>query len=78
MDFAEAGLSHRLTVTFAEGAVPPLDEAGLDVLCAALGEDPRPAYRNEPGRVFSMRFRSLDVKFHVEGDLLTVVGWEKA
>ena len=42
----------------------------------ALGQ--HPAYRNEPGRVFSMRFRSLDVKFHVEGDLLTVVGWEKA
>ena len=75
--FAEAGLSHRLTVTVGDGVAIPLDGEKLGVLLDCLAEDPRPAYRDEKGRVFSMRFSSLDVHFTVEGDALTVVGCEE-
>ncbi len=74
--FAEGGLSHRLTVRFAEGVVLPLDEGRLRVLTESLAEDPRPAYREDDERVYSMRFASLDVKFTVQNDELTVTGYE--
>lgn len=74
--FAEAGLSHRLKVRFSAGIVLPLDEERLPVLIDCLAEDPRPAYRDD-GRVYSMRFASLDVKFTVQDTVLTVVGYEE-
>ncbi len=73
--FAEAGISHRLRVHFAEGVSLPLDGERLSVLTDCLAEDPRPAYRDD-ARAYSMRFASLDVRFTVQNDVLTVIGYE--
>ncbi|MFR4262621.1 MAG: tRNA (N6-threonylcarbamoyladenosine(37)-N6)-methyltransferase TrmO, partial [Butyricicoccaceae bacterium] len=35
-------------------------------------QDPRPGYQHEPGRVYGFPFAGFEVKFTVEGDLLTV------
>ena len=75
--FAEAGLSHRLAVRIAEEVSLPLDDARLRVLCDCLAEDPRPAYREDDDRVYTMRFASLDVRFTVQNDELTVTGYEE-
>lgn len=47
-------------------------------LVQVLTQDPRPAYHNDPDRVYGMRFAEYEVKFRVEEDTLYVVKVEKS
>ena len=67
---------HRLSVSFSEGATPPMEEEQLAVLCDCLAEDPRPSYQDEPDRIYHMRFAEWDVSFTVKEKELTVVGYK--
>ena len=49
-----------------------------ETLAEILSQDPRPAYQDEPDKVYGMLYKGLDIKFRVEGDVLTVLGAEKA
>lgn len=56
---------------------PPalLDRVPADkrsALLAALAQDPRPQYQDDPERVYGMAFAGLEVKFQVAGDRLAV------
>lgn len=66
--------SHRLRVECTDelwAAVPP----GLrEALAGVLACDPRPSYQHDPTRVYGMEFGGLEVKFTVDGDVLTVKG----
>ena len=42
-----------------------------------LASDPRPSYQNDAERVYGVRFAGYEIKFRVEGDVLTVVSAEK-
>lgn len=48
-------------------------EADLATLKEVLAQDPRPRYQNDPDKVYGMTFNDMDVRFKVEGDVLTVV-----
>lgn len=48
-----------------------------EAVLGILAQDPRPAYVQDPQRMYGMSFAGLDVKFRVEGDVLTVCGVEK-
>lgn len=48
-------------------------EADLATLKEVLAQDPRPRYQNDPYKVYGMTFNDMDVRFKVEGDVLTVV-----
>ena len=74
--YAAEGEGHRLTVTFREGATPPLDGRRLAALTGALADDPRPSYQEDPTRVYHMRFADTEVSFTVEGAHLTVIGYK--
>ena len=52
-----------------QALVPP---ERLPALLEALAQDPRPAYQQDPGRVYGMPYAGLDVRFSVEADVLTV------
>ena len=41
-----------------------------------LAEDPRPRYQNDPERVYGFAFSKYEVKFKVDGDVLTVISVE--
>jgi tRNA-Thr(GGU) m(6)t(6)A37 methyltransferase TsaA len=61
--------------------IPPqwLEEIPVDKRAAVTGvlaQDPRPPYQEDPERVYGMRFDTLEVKFRVEGEILTVCGVE--
>ena len=56
------------------GMVPP-DKR--DALLGVLRQDPRPAYQHDPERVYGFGFAGLEVRFRVDGDVLTVVGITK-
>ena len=49
----------------------PTDHLGA--LRAILSQDPRPAFHDDPERVYGMPFLDLDIRFKVSGRVLTVV-----
>ncbi len=71
--FATAGLEHKLAVCCPDelwAAVPTDSRAALR---GVLENDPRPSYQHDPERVYGMTFAGLEVKFSVDGDVLTVL-----
>ena len=73
--YAGEGEGHRLTVRLAEGVKPPFGGAQLNTLLAALAEDPRPSYQEDPERIYRMRYANCEVLFTVSGNSLTVIGF---
>jgi len=51
--------------------LPPERRAAL---LGVLRQDPRPAYQNDPERVYGLEFAGFDVKFTVDSGILTVCG----
>ena len=51
-------------------AIPAEHQAALR---AILSQDPRPAFHDDPERVYGMPFLHLDIRFKVSGRVLTVV-----
>ncbi|MDE6107783.1 MAG: tRNA (N6-threonylcarbamoyladenosine(37)-N6)-methyltransferase TrmO [Oscillospiraceae bacterium] len=47
-----------------------------EALIGVLSCDPRPHYQNDPERIYGMSFAGLEVKFTVDGEVLTVVAVE--
>lgn len=45
-----------------------------EVLKEILSQDPRPAYHDDPQRVYGLTYKGKNVRFRVEGDVLTVLG----
>ena len=45
----------------------------LEALKEILSLDPRPAYHNDPARVYGFQFAGCEIKFKVEEKILTVV-----
>lgn len=44
-----------------------------DALLGVLRSDPRPSYQHDPERLYGLSFGGVEVKFKVDGDVLTVV-----
>ena len=57
-----------------QAQVPP-DK--LAALTGVLAHDPRPAYQQDPERVYGMEFAGLNVRFSVRDEVLTVLEVEK-
>lgn len=71
--FVDSHPMQRLTVV-----VPPEMEAALGadataVLRQVLALDPRPHYQNDANKTYGMPFEGRDVRFTVQGNMLTVV-----
>ena len=56
-------------------AVPDELQSGL---IGVLRQDPRPAYQNDPDRVYGFSYEGLEIRFTVRDGILTVCGIEKA
>ena len=52
-----------------------MDPQTRETLSGLLSLDPRPAYQNEPGRVYRMSFGGKEVHFRVEDHILTVIDY---
>ncbi len=52
-----------------------MDLQTRETLSGLLSLDPRPAYQNEPGRVYGMPFGGKEVHFRVEDHILTVIDY---
>lgn len=72
--FAVPAAEHRLKVVFPEQWLEKVPEQLRDGLTEVLAQDPRPSYQHDPERVYGFGFARLEVKFTVDGDVLTVYG----
>lgn len=75
--FAAQTASHALRVVFPEELERRVPEALRPALRGVLSQDPRPAYQDDPGRVYGVAFAGLNVRFRVEGETLSVVDVEE-
>jgi tRNA-Thr(GGU) m(6)t(6)A37 methyltransferase TsaA len=48
-----------------------------DVLVHILQQDPRPSYQNDADRIYSFGFSKWEIRFKVDGEILTVVNIEE-
>jgi tRNA-Thr(GGU) m(6)t(6)A37 methyltransferase TsaA len=70
--FAEHTKGARLQVVLPDKWASLLPADRTAGLVAALADDPRPAYQNDPEREYGFPFANFEVKFKVDGDTLTV------
>lgn len=70
--FAEENKNYRLTVEDRQGLLSLFDEERRKTLTAALSGDPRPAYHDDPDRLYGFFFAGYDVRFRVKDQLLSV------
>lgn len=71
--FAAAFTDYALDVVCDEELLDRLPEEKRGPLVAVLREDPRPAYQDDPTRVYGFPFAGFEVKFSVQGNTLTVI-----
>ncbi len=70
--FAEGGLLHKLEVKFDGECEKKLPKDKLDGVISLLSEDPRPAYIDDPDRIYTMTFGDHEISFSVADNTLTV------
>lgn len=63
---------HRLQVEFPAELLARYPQDKQAAIVHVLEQDPRPAYINDPERIYGLSFAGYDVKFKVEGDVLIV------
>ncbi len=68
---------YRVEVLFPEELLSQMPEEKREAVLGVLAQDPRPAYQEDPERVYGMLFAGYELHFRVEGSLLTVVAVEK-
>ena len=69
--FTETIDNKELTVIFSKDL--KYDDIKRAELEAILKEDPRPSYHNDPERIYGFFFDGREIRFKVDGEILTVV-----
>ena len=74
--FAARAPRRCLRVEADEAVLAPLDPPRREALLAALREDPRPAYQDDPAREYGFLYGEWNVRFRVAEGVLTVTALE--
>lgn len=75
--FSDPVREKEIRVEISPELLEKVPENKRDALQKVLAHDPRPSYQHDPERVYGMAFAGMEVKFRVDGDLLTVAAVEK-
>ncbi len=75
--FAREAEEYGLYVNCSDDLLASIPEEKRQALIGVLREDPRPAYQDDPQRVYGFAFAGYEVRFRVSGGELTVVSIEK-
>lgn len=70
--FAEEKKEYQLNVVISEEWQKSLPEEQLTTIQQILSQDPRPAYQNDPNRIYGMEYMDYDIRFQIDGNDLTV------
>lgn len=71
--FTDRAGEFLLTVKFPEELLQAVPQDKRDATLAVLSHDPRPSYQRKPDRIYGLTFAGYDIRFQVNGDILTVV-----
>lgn len=72
--FAEQVKDRNLAVVIPKEWEEQIPSNQSEVIQELLKQDPRPAYQDDPERIYGMRYGELEIKFQVRGKKLTVCG----
>lgn len=72
--FAEPCRDYALEVKFPKEYLQMIPENRREALLGVLKQDPRPSYQNDPERVYGLNFAGFDIRFMVNGTVLSVCG----
>lgn len=75
--FTDTAGDFLLKVEFPPELLEMVPEDRRKALIGVLRHDPRPSYQRKPERVYGMEFAGVNVRFRVEGEVLTVIEVEK-
>ncbi|MBR5371780.1 MAG: tRNA (N6-threonylcarbamoyladenosine(37)-N6)-methyltransferase TrmO [Oscillospiraceae bacterium] len=70
--YTEQTITHSLQVIFPDALRAKLPTPLHETVCALLAQDPRPGYLDDPAREYGMQYGAYDIRFRVNGELLTV------
>lgn len=70
--FTDTAGDFLLDVNFPEELLSRLPEGKRQAAIGVLSHDPRPSYQRAPERVYGLPFAGYDIRFTVDGDILTV------
>jgi hypothetical protein len=70
--FGESHKEDRIAVDFPKALMEQLPEELRQSAYDVLAQDPRAAYNKKPDYVYGLAFAGYDLRFTVEGDVLTV------
>lgn len=70
--FSDLHREDRLAVELPPRLAEQVPQEKRDALLGVLAQDPRPAYQEDPSRVYGLSFAGMEVRFTVEGGTLTV------
>ena len=76
--FASGDWERALEVRFPPELLAKLPEDKRGACIGVLSQDPRPAYQHDAQRVYGLGFAGFDVRFTVDGGVLTVAAVEPA
>ena len=71
--FTQTTEKRQVGVVCPEPWLAMVPEEKRDALLGILRQDPRPAYQNDPARIYGFGFAGLEVRFRVEEGTLTVI-----
>lgn len=71
--FTDSVFKNRLHVNAPAGILNKLEFEKRDALIAVLEQDPRPAYQDDPERIYGFSFASKEIKFKVNHDTLELL-----
>lgn len=71
--FTDGAGEYLLQVDFPQTLLEKLPEEKHSAAVGVLSHDPRPSYQRKPGRIYGLSFAGWDIRFTVDGDILTVV-----
>lgn len=71
--FTDGAGEYLLQVDFPQALLEKLPEEKRSAAVGVLSHDPRPSYQRKPGRIYGLNFAGWDIRFTVDGDILTVV-----
>ena len=72
--FAAMPAGETLEVIIPPELLERIPEKHREALRGVLAQDPRPHYQDDPERVYGFSFAGMEVKFSVNGTVLTVKG----
>jgi len=72
--FAAAPAGETLEVVIPPELLRTIPENRREALRGVLAQDPRPHYQDDPSRIYGFGFAGMEVKFSVDGTVLTVKG----